>query len=36
MLYKEIIAIYSKNNMEPINILYGQHAELLNFEECGT
>jgi hypothetical protein len=35
MLFKEIIAGYSKNHKKSINIPYGQNAELLNVKACG-
>jgi hypothetical protein len=36
MLYKEIIAGYSKNRLRQINILYGENAEFLSIEADGT
>jgi hypothetical protein len=36
MPFKEIIAVYSNNNTNPINTLYGQNAELLNINVCGV
>jgi uracil DNA glycosylase len=32
ILFKEIITVYTENNMKPINMLSGQNAELLIFE----
>jgi hypothetical protein len=36
MLFREIIIVYSENNMEVVNILYGQNTELLNVKAGGT
>jgi hypothetical protein len=36
MLFKEIIAVYSENHMEPINTLCGQIAELLIVKAGGA
>jgi hypothetical protein len=35
MLVKEIIAVYTENNMKPINAFCGQEAELI-FKAGGT
>ena len=36
MLYKEIIAVFSKIHKKHINALYGQSAEFLNVKPGGT
>jgi hypothetical protein len=36
MLFKEISAVYCEIHMKPINTLFGQSAELLVVEVCGT
>jgi hypothetical protein len=35
-LFKEIIAVYTENQMKHINTLCGQSVELLNVKVCGT
>jgi hypothetical protein len=35
-LFKEIITVYSKNQMKPINTLCGQNAEILNVKVDGA
>jgi hypothetical protein len=35
MLFKEIIIIYSKNYVKPINMLCGQNTELFNVKISG-
>jgi hypothetical protein len=36
MLFKEIIGVYSHNRTWPLNMLFGQTAELLIFKAGGT
>jgi hypothetical protein len=36
MLFREIIPIYHKNWVKPVNILWRQNAELLTAEAGGT
>jgi hypothetical protein len=36
MLFRELIAVYSKNHMKPINTLCGLSAGLVNVKACGT
>jgi hypothetical protein len=36
MLFKEIISVYSENNVKLINTFCGQNAELLNIKAGGT
>jgi hypothetical protein len=36
MLFKELIAVYSKNNMKPTNTLNGQNTGLLIVKAGGT
>jgi hypothetical protein len=36
VLLKEIIALYSENNLKPTNTLCGQNAKLLIVKEGGT
>jgi hypothetical protein len=35
-LFKEIISVYSENHTKPLNILYGQNAELSTLKAGGT
>jgi hypothetical protein len=36
ILFKEVITVNTENQMQPINTLYGQNAELLNIKAGGT
>jgi len=36
MVFGKIIAVHNENNMNPINTLRGQNAELLNISTAGT
>jgi hypothetical protein len=34
MLFREIITVYSKNRIKPINALCGQNADFVNVKAC--